>query len=313
MRFIDYSTDESGMGSAVDAIEKQANENTAGRCTYFDDSSERISTELATHSIKVEAKIRELDKVDQQLEKLKEKRRELYFQLGQLCGERQIMLENANRPNALSAIEKLGMAWTYEKEAYEINEFATLYYAQPTEEIREKRGKGEDVVELAANPLFYKPINKLIAGIKTFITKDASGVERLAGYVKRPDGFPIEAYRVVCCRLKKRTDKQVFTLREQWPFEVIKQAFENLPSTKASREAERETLGKRDRTREEKSKIVGEVLRDMPRETVTAQTVEIMERFKKKNLGTSWKTAERALTEYKQKFGARKPSSVMLS
>ena len=81
----------------------------------------------------------------------------------------------------------------------------------------------------------------------------------------------------------------------------------------ASREAERKTLKKRDLECEDKLEIVGEVLLDMPRETVTAQTVEIMERFKKKNLPASWKTAERALKKYREMVGARKPCSVMLS
>ena len=145
------------------------------------------------------------------------------------------------------------------------------------------------------------------------LKKDESGVERLAGYVKHPDGFPIEAYLVVCSRLKKRTDKLVFTLREQWPLEVIEQTYNGLPCVQAAREAKRETLGKRDLECEDKLEIVGEVLLDMPRETVTAQTVEIMERFKKKNLPASWKTAERALKKYREMVGARKPCSVMLS
>ena len=102
-------------------------------------------------------------------------------------------------------------------------------------------------------------------------------------------------------------------LREQWPIEVIEQTYNGLPSVQASREAERKTLKKRDLECEDKLEIVGEVLLDMPRETVTAQTVEIMERFKKKNLPASWKTAERALKKYREMVGARKPCSVMLS
>lgn len=308
--YLDFSADVFGVGSDVDALAKQVNENAAGRCTYFDDSSDRISTDFANHSVKRAAKFRELKKVDQQLERLNEKRKELRRELDQLDAERQIMLENAGRPNALSAHEKLLMARAYEKSAYEVEEFATLYYSQPTQEIRDALGKGE---ERDANPVFFKTIKKLTADIRTYIKKDESGVERLAGYVKHPDGFPIEAYLVVCSRLKKRTDKLVFTLREQWPLEVIEQTYNGLPCVQAAREAKRETLGKRGRKREDKFEIVGEVLRDMPRETVTAQTVEIMERFKKKNLGKSWKTAERALTKYREEVGTRKPCSVMLS
>lgn len=308
--YLDFSADVFGVGSDVDALAKQVNENAAGRCTYFDDSSDRISTDFANHSVKRAAKLRELKKVDQQLEKLNEKRKNLRRELDQLDAERQIMLENAGRPNALSDHEKLLMARAYEKSAYEVEEFATLYYSQPTQEIRDALGKGE---ERDANPVFFKTIKKLTADIRTYIKKDESGVERLAGYVKHPDGFPIEAYLVVCSRLKKRTDKLVFMLREQWPLEVIEQTYNGLPCVQAAREAKRETLGKRDLKREDKFEIVGEVLRDMPRETVTAQTVEIMERFKKKNLGKSWKTAERALTKYREKVGTRKPCSVMLS
>lgn len=308
--YLDFSADVFGVGSDVDALAKQVNENAAGRCTYFDDSSDRISTDFANHSVKRAAKFRELKKVDQQLERLNEKRKELRRELDQLDAERQIMLENAGRPNALSDHEKLLMARAYEKSAYEVEEFATLYYSQPTQEIRDALGKGE---ERDANPVFFKTIKKLTADIRTYIKKDESGVERLDGYVKHPDGFPIEAYLVVCSRLKKRTDRPIFTLREQWPIEVIEQTYNGLPSTQALREAEREALNKRDLTREAQLKIVGEVLRDMPRETVTAQTVEIMERFKKKNLGESWKTAERALTKYREEVGTRKPCSVMLS
>lgn len=308
--YLDFSADVFGVGSDVDALAKQVNENAAGRCTYFDDSSDRISTDFANHSVKRAAKLRELKKVDQQLEKLNEKRKNLRRELDQLDAERQIMLDDAGRPNALSAHEKLLMARAFEKSAYEVEEFATLYYSQPTKEIRDALGKGE---ERDANPVFFKTIKKLTADIRTFIKKDESGVERLDGYVKHPDGFPIEAYLVVCSRLKKRTDRPIFTLREQWPIEVIEQTYNGLPSTQALREAEREALNKRDLTREAQLKIVGEVLRDMPRETVTAQTVEIMERFKKKNLGESWKTAERALTKYREKVGTRKPCSVMLS
>lgn len=308
--YLDFSADVFGVGSDVDALAKQVNESAAGRCTYFDDSSDRISTDFANHSVKRAAKLRELKKVDLQLERLNEKRKELRRELDQLDAERQIMLENAGRPNALSAHEKLVMARAYEKSAYEVEEFATLYYSQPTQEIRDALGKGE---ERDANPVFFKTIKKLTADIRTCIKKDESGVERLAGYVKHPDGFPIEAYLVVCSRLKKRTDKLVFTLREQWPLEVIEQTYNGLPCVQAAREAKRETLGKRDLKREDKFEIVGEVLRDMPRETVTAQTVEIMERFKKKNLGKSWKTAERALTKYREEVGTRKPCSVMLS
>lgn len=308
--YLDFSADVFGVGSDVDALAKQVNENAAGRCTYFDDSSDRISTDFANHSVKRAAKLRELKKVDQQLEKLNEKRKNLRRELDQLDAERQIMLDDAGRPNALSDHEKLLMALAFEKSAYEVEEFATLYYSQPTKEIRDALGKGE---ERDANPVFFKTIKKLTADIRTFIKKDESGVERLDGYVKHPDGFPIEAYLVVCSRLKKRTDRPIFTLREQWPIEVIEQTYNGLPSTQALREAEREALNKRDLTREAQLKIVGEVLRDMPRETVTAQTVEIMERFKKKNLGESWKTAERALTKYREKVGTRKPCSVMLS
>jgi hypothetical protein len=308
--YLDFSADVFGVGSDVDALAKQVNENAAGRCTYFDDSSDRISTDFANHSVKRAAKLRELKKVDQQLEKLNEKRKNLRRELDQLDAERQIMLDDAGRPNALSDHEKLLMARAFEKSAYEVEEFATLYYSQPTKEIRDALGKGE---ERDANPVFFKTIKKLTADIRTFIKKDESGVERLDGYVKHPDGFPIEAYLVVCSRLKKRTDRPIFTLREQWPIEVIEQTYNGLPSTQALREAEREALNKRDLTREAQLKIVGEVLRDMPRETVTAQTVEIMERFKKKNLGESWKTAERALTKYREKVGTRKPCSVMLS
>lgn len=308
--YLDFSADVFGVGSDVDALAKQVNENAAGRCTYFDDSSDRISTDFANHSVKRAAKFRELKKVDQQLEKLNEKRKNLRRELDQLDAERQIMLDDAGRPNALSDHEKLLMARAFEKSAYEVEEFATLYYSQPTKEIRDALGKGE---ERDANPVFFKTIKKLTADIRTFIKKDESGVERLDGYVKHPDGFPIEAYLVVCSRLKKRTDRPIFTLREQWPIEVIEQTYNGLPSTQALREAEREALNKRDLTREAQLKIVGEVLRDMPRETVTAQTVEIMERFKKKNLGESWKTAERALTKYREKVGTRKPCSVMLS
>lgn len=308
--YLDFSADVFGAGSDVDALAKQVNENAAGRCTYFDDSSDRISTDFANHSVKRAAKLRELKKVDQQLERLNEKRKELRRELDQLDAERQIMLDDAGRPNALSAHEKLLMARAFEKSAYEVEEFATLYYSQPTQEIRDALGKGE---ERDANPVFFKTIKKLTADIRTFIKKDESGVERLDGYVKHPDGFPIEAYLVVCSRLKKRTDRPIFTLREQWPLEVIEQTYNGLPCVQAAREAKRETLGKRDLKREDKFEIVGEVLRDMPRETVTAQTVEIMERFKKKNLGESWKTAERALTKYREKVGTRKPCSVMLS
>ena len=308
--YLDFSADVFGVGSDVDALAKQVNENAAGRCTYFDDSSDRISTDFANHSVKRAAKLRELKKVDQQLEKLNEKRKNLRRELDQLDAERQIMLDDAGRPNALSDHEKLLMARAFEKSAYEVEEFATLYYSQPTKEILYALGKGE---ERDANPVFFKTIKKLTADIRTFIKKDESGVERLDGYVKHPDGFPIEAYLVVCSRLKKRTDRPIFTLREQWPIEVIEQTYNGLPSTQALREAEREALNKRDLTREAQLKIVGEVLRDMPRETVTAQTVEIMERFKKKNLGESWKTAERALTKYREKVGTRKPCSVMLS
>lgn len=106
----------------------------------------------------------------------------------------------------------------------------------------------------------------------------------------------------------------IFTLREQWPLEVIEQTYNGLPCVQAAREAKRETLGKRALKREDKFEIVGEVLRDMPNATVTDQTEEIRARFiKKKNLGKSWKTAERALTKYREEVGTRKPCSVMLS
>ena len=309
--YLDFSADVFGVGSDVDALAKQVNESAAGRCTYFDDSSDRISTDFANHSVKRAAKLRELKKVDQQLERLNEKRKELRRELDQLDAERQIMLENAGRPNALSDHEKLLMARAYEESAYEVEEFATLYYSQPTKEIRDALGKGE---ERDANPVFFKTIKKLTADIRTYIKKDESGVERLAGYVKHPDGFPIEAYLVVCSRLKKRTDKLVFTLREQWPLEVIEQTYNGLPCVQAAREAKRETLGKRDLKREDKFEIVGEVLRDMPNATVTDQTEEIRARFiKKTNLGKSWKTAERALKLYRDTVGARKPCSTMLS
>ena len=273
--YLYFSADVFGVGSDVDALAKQVNESAAGRCTYFDDSSDRISTDFANHSVKRAAKFRELKKVDQQLERLNEKRKELRRELDQLDAERQIMLENAGRPNALSDHEKLLMARAYEKSAYEVEEFATLYYSQPTQEIRDALGKGE---ERDANPVFFKTIKKLTADIRTYIKKDESGVERLAGYVKHPDGFPIEAYLVVCSRLKKRTDKLVFTLREQWPLEVIEQTYNGLPCVQAAREAKRETLGKRDLKREDKFEIVGEVLRDMPNATVTDQTEEIRAR-----------------------------------
>lgn len=309
--YLDFSADVFGVGSDVDALAKQVNESAAGRCTYFDDSSDRISTDFANHSVKRAAKLRELKKVDQQLEKLNEKRKELRRELDQLDAERQIMLDDAGRPNALSAHEKLLMARAFEKSAYEVEEFATLYYSQPTKEIRDELGKGE---ERDANPVFFKTIKKLTADIRTFIKKDESGVERLAGYVKHPDGFPIEAYRVACRRLEKRTDRPIFTLREQWPLEVIEQTYNGLPCVQAAREAKRETLGKRDLKREDKFEIVGEVLRDMPNATVTDQTEEIRARFiKKTNLGKSWKTAERALKLYRDTVGARKPCSVMLS
>lgn len=309
--YIDFSADVFGVGSDVDALAKQVNESAAGRCTYFDDSSDRISTDFANHSVKRAAKLRELKKVDQQLEKLNEKRKNLRRELDQLDAERQIMLDDAGRPNALSDHEKLLMARAYEKSAYEVEEFATLYYSQPTKEIRDELGKGE---ERDANPVFFKTIKKLTADIRTFIKKDESGVERLAGYVKHPDGFPIEAYLVVCSRLEKRTDRPIFTLREQWPLEVIEQTYNGLPCVQAAREAKRETLGKRDLKREDKFEIVGEVLRDMPNATVTDQTEEIRARFiKKTNLGKSWKTAERALKLYRDTVGARKPCSTMLS
>lgn len=309
--YLDFSADVFGVGSDVDALAKQVNENAAGRCTYFDDSSDRISTDFANHSVKRAAKFRELKKVDQQLERLNEKRKELRRELDQLDAERQIMLENAGRPNALSDHEKLLMARAYEESAYEVEEFATLYYSQPTKEIRDALGKGE---ERDANPVFFKTIKKLTADIRTYIKKDESGVERLAGYVKHPDGFPIEAYLVVCSRLEKRTDRPIFTLREQWPLEVIEQTYNGLPCVQAAREAKRETLGKRDLKREDKFEIVGEVLRDMPNATVTDQTEEIRARFiKKTNLGKSWKTAERALKLYRDTVGARKPCSTMLS
>lgn len=309
--YIDFSADVFGVGSDVDALAKQVNESAAGRCTYFDDSSDRISTDFANHSVKRAAKLRELKKVDQQLEKLNEKRKNLRRELDQLDAERQIMLDDAGRPNALSAHEKLLMARAFEKSAYEVEEFATLYYSQPTKEIRYALGKGE---ERDANPVFFKTIKKLTADIRTFIKKDESGVERLAGYVKHPDGFPIEAYLVVCSRLEKRTDRPIFTLREQWPLEVIEQTYNGLPCVQAAREAKRETLGKRDLKREDKFEIVGEVLRDMPNATVTDQTEEIRARFiKKTNLGKSWKTAERALKLYRDTVGARKPCSTMLS
>lgn len=309
--YLDFSADVFGVGSDVDALAKQGNENAAGRCTYFDDSSDRISTDFANHSVKRAAKLRELKKVDQQLEKLNEKRKNLRRELDQLDAERQIMLDDAGRPNALSDHEKLLMARAFEKSAYEVEEFATLYYSQPTKEIRDELGKGE---ERDANPVFFKTIKKLTADIRTFIKKDESGVERLAGYVKHPDGFPIEAYLVVCSRLEKRTDRPIFTLREQWPLEVIEQTYNGLPCVQAAREAKRETLGKRDLKREDKFEIVGEVLRDMPNATVTDQTEEIRARFiKKTNLGKSWKTAERALKLYRDTVGARKPCSTMLS
>ncbi len=309
--YLDFSADVFGVGSDVDALAKQVNESAAGRCTYFDDSSDRISTDFANHSVKRAAKLRELKKVDQQLERLNEKRKELRRELDQLDAERQIMLDDAGRPNALSAHEKLLMARAFEKSAYEVEEFATLYYSQPTKEIRDELGKGE---ERDANPVFFKTIKKLTADIRTFIKKDESGVERLAGYVKHPDGFPIEAYRVACRRLEKRTDRPIFTLREQWPLEVIEQTYNGLPCVQAAREAKRETLGKRDLKREDKFEIVGEVLRDMPNATVTDQTEEIRARFiKKTNLGKSWKTAERALKLYRDTVGARKPCSTMLS
>lgn len=309
--YLDFSADVFGVGSDVDALAKQVNENAAGRCTYFDDSSDRISTDFANHSVKRAAKLRELKKVDQQLEKLNEKRKNLRRELDQLDAERQIMLDDAGRPNALSAHEKLLMARAFEKSAYEVEEFATLYYSQPTKEIRYALGNGE---ERDANPVFFKTIKKLTADIRTFIKKDESGVERLAGYVKHPDGFPIEAYLVVCSRLEKRTDRPIFTLREQWPLEVIEQTYNGLPCVQAAREAKRETLGKRDLKREDKFEIVGEVLRDMPNATVTDQTEEIRARFiKKTNLGKSWKTAERALKLYRDTVGARKPCSTMLS
>lgn len=262
--YLDFSADVFGVGSDVDALAKQVNESAAGRCTYFDDSSDRISTDFANHSVKRAAKLRELKKVDQQLEKLNEKRKNLRRELDQLDAERQIMLDDAGRPNALSDHEKLLMARAYEKSAYEVEEFATLYYSQPTKEIRDALGKGE---ERDANPVFFK-IKKLTADIRTFIKKDESGVERLAGYVKHPDGFPIEAYLVVCSRLekRKRTDRPIFTLREQWPLEVIEQTYNGLPCVQAAREAKRETLGKRDLKREELGKIGNTTLRRWVRE-----------------------------------------------
>ena len=58
--YLDFSADVFGVGSDVDALAKQVNENAAGRCTYFDDSSDRISTDFANHSVKRAAKFREL-------------------------------------------------------------------------------------------------------------------------------------------------------------------------------------------------------------------------------------------------------------
>ena len=43
--YLDFSADVFGVGSDVDALAKQVIENAAGRCTYFDDSSDRISTD----------------------------------------------------------------------------------------------------------------------------------------------------------------------------------------------------------------------------------------------------------------------------
>lgn len=60
--YLDFSADVFGVGSDVDALAKQVNENAAGRCTYFDDSSDRISTDFANHSVKRAAKFRELKK-----------------------------------------------------------------------------------------------------------------------------------------------------------------------------------------------------------------------------------------------------------
>lgn len=50
--YLDFSADVFGVGSDVDALAKQVNENAAGRCTYFDDSSDRISTDFANHSVR---------------------------------------------------------------------------------------------------------------------------------------------------------------------------------------------------------------------------------------------------------------------
>ena len=166
--YLDFSADVFGVGSDVDALAKQVNESAAGRCTYFDDSSDRISTDFANHSVKRAAKLRELKKVDQQLEKLNEKRKNLRRELDQLDAERQIMLDDAGRPNALSDHEKLLMARAYEKSAYEVEEFATLYYSQPTKEIRDALGKGE---ERDANPVFFKTIKKLTADIISNLNK----------------------------------------------------------------------------------------------------------------------------------------------
>jgi hypothetical protein len=309
MSSLDYSADVFGVGSVVDAVAKQANENAAGRCTYFDDSFERISAEFATHSIKRAEKLRELNKVEQKIEKLNAKQKELRRELDQLDADRQIMLENAKRPNAPSDHEKLLMARACYKQAYEPEEFATLYFGQFTKEIREMLGKGE---ERDANPVFYECIQALIRGIRRYKMRDASGIERLAGYVKHPDGFPIQAYQAVCRRLNKKIDKPIFTLREQWPLEAIELAYDNLPSTKALREAEQAVRGKRELKREDQDEIVEEVLR-MSFDTVTEQTLEVMERFKKKGLAASWKTAERALRRYKEKYEASKPNSIMLS
>ena len=95
--YLDFSADVFGVGPDVDALAKQVNENAAGRCTYFDDSSDRISTDFANHSVKRAAKLRELKKVDQQLERLNEKRKELRRELDQLDAERQILIVSVNR------------------------------------------------------------------------------------------------------------------------------------------------------------------------------------------------------------------------
>lgn len=306
MAYLDYSADVIGAVSVVDAKAKQVNEDTAGRCTYFDDLFELISKDASKLSSELNALRNELEALNQKIERLMQdrdkKKREILNKYADISSLRY----RAGREDAVPAFEKLLMARAYHRLVYELDDWLDLYCFGAPKDVRELLGQER-------SQTLYMLTRKTKTRIEPYLTTDEHGVQKLAGYPKQSNGFPIKAYQVACCRAGLDLDNPVFTFREKWPLEVIEQTYDNLPSTQALKEAKREAQGVRELTWADKFKIVGEVRRDMPRKTDKAQAIEIKARFEKVGLPSSESTAIRALRAFKKKYGIGKSCTVMLS